>query len=490
MRIIKGRTAVSEAAADLLSDESNVSSSWCEEAAWPESTEEAAGYLGDCSARSLGVTVSGGLTGLVAGALPEGGAVMSASSLKSFQNMEDGTLRVGAGVTLDELREYLDANLPGRFYPPDPTETTASIGGTVATDASGSDSLLYGSTRRWVEGLELLLPGDRILRLDRGEYVFSQGMLSHPLLGRVMLPPILRGLPEKNAAGYRIEPNMDLVDLLTGSEGTLGAVTSVRIKLARSPEELVDLAVFPEDLDSFWNLFESLRTCELRVRALEMMDPNSLDLLRSRPPEEVQPPPSRARAALFVRLESRPGEDLDDVLLGLDELLRASGVDLDDTWGGFTPEERSRLRDFRHSLPETVNTILSETRRTYPSVHKLGSDSAVPPSRLREYYDWIRGLLDEKGLDFLVFGHSGQGHLHANVLPRNDEQLKIGEGAMREIAERAVKMGGTVSAEHGLGRLKAGYISLMYSEEELRGMRTLRRTFDPDGVLAPAVTWP
>lgn len=491
MRVIKGREAVSETAADLLSDESNVSGSWCEEAAWPERLDEAVRYLSDCQARSLKVTLSGGLTGLVAGALPEGGAIMSTSSLKTIEPSENGTLRVGAGVTLDELDGYLRNNMPDRFYPPDPTETTATIGGTVATDASGSDSYLYGSTRKWVEGLEMALPGGRILDLDRGEYSFSDdGSLSHPILGGLALPRMHSSLPHKNAAGYHMEPQMDLVDLLVGSEGTLGAVTSVRLRLAESPRNLMDLAVFAPDDRTFWELFDSFRSCPLRVRALEMMGPAALDLLRKRPPEDAKPPPPNAEAALFVRIESRQGEDLDDVLVELDGLLRVCRVDLEDTWGGTTAGERRRLIDFRHALPETVNTIVSETRRSYPSVHKLGSDSAVPPDRLREYYQAIRNLLRDGGFEFLVFGHAGQGHLHANILPRDQRQLESGERAMEAVAKMAVEMGGTVSAEHGLGRLKAGYLSLMLSPDELEGMRAVRRAIDPDGVLAPMVSWP
>jgi D-lactate dehydrogenase (cytochrome) len=147
------------------------------------------------------------------------------------------------------------------------------------------------------------------------------------------------------------------------------------------------------------------------------------------------------------------------------------------------------MLDLRHSLPETVNELVSAARRNAPAIHKLGSDSAVDPGRVRELYRRTREILEEMDLPHLVFGHVGQGHLHANVIPEDDRQLKAGEEAMRRIAKTAAGMGGTVSAEHGLGRLKADFLRYMRTPQEIEGMRAIRRSFDPDGLLCPAITW-
>ncbi len=487
MRLLRGREEVESLAADLLGDESSLLGAWCEEAAWPETPGEAASYMAEATARKMPLTVSGGLTGIAAGALPEGGAVVSSGALRWIRDAGDGTLEVGAGTTLEDIAGYLEDEGGGLFYPPDPTEMTASLGGTVATDASGSDSLMYGSTRRWVRSLSLVLPGGRPVELRRGEYRFApDGRCFHPDIGELRLPELERPQPPKNAAGYHVRPGMDLIDLFIGSEGTLALVVGAGLELAEVPAHVLDLAVFPGDADTLWELYRSL--CEagdrLGLRALELMDDRCLDFMRGHP-GDVPPPPEGARGALLTRHEAADEEGLDRLLLSVEELLSRHGMSAEDAWGGFEPVERRKLRDLRHSLPESVNHRIAEAARECPGIHKLGSDGAVPPRLLPEYYSRVRTVLEERELPFVVFGHAGQGHLHANAIPGSERELDSAEEAMREIARISVEMGGTVSAEHGLGRLKADYLGIMYSGEEIRGMTRLRAAVDPDRLLAP-----
>jgi len=172
----------------------------------------------------------------------------------------------------------------------------------------------------------------------------------------------------------------------------------------------------------------------------------------------------------------------------VEERLERSGIDPDSVWGGFEPSERRKIRDLRHALPESVNREVTCARLSCPGIDKLGSDGAVPPGCLDSYFHRVRSILDGRGLRSLVFGHAGQGHLHANVIPGDMEDLVRGEEAMREVAALSVEMGGTISAEHGLGRLKAGFLPLMYSPEELQGMDAIRHVIDPHRLLMPALT--
>lgn len=488
MRSVRGRKRIEELCADILQDESNIPGAWCELAGWPETAEEAAEFMREAADGGLQLTVSGGLTGVAGGALPPGGAVLSASSLKVMEMMENGNVRVGAGVTLEELREYLAVHAPEHFYPPDPTEETASAGGTISTDASGGGSFLYGSTRRWVESASVVLPGGSTVVLRRGGHRFSERVCTHPRIGRMELPVLRSPQPEKNAAGYHIRPDMDLLDLFIGSEGTLGVVTEAELKLAPRPRFLMDLAVFPESSSSFWDLYRSLLDPGpgLRIRALEMMDSRCVAFLRQHP-GELPPPPGNAEFVLLLTAEAGDDDEMEDALVSLDGLLVQSGVDPDTAWGGFEPAERRRMKELRHSLPESVNNRISRLRPEFPEIHKFGSDGAVEPRRLREYYETCADILERRELPYLIFGHAGQGHLHANALPERPGALTGAEEAMREIAAAAVEMGGTISAEHGLGRLKLPYMPLMYSSEEIEGMKRIRRTVDPEGFLAPAI---
>lgn len=488
MRSVRGRNRIEELCADILQDESNIPGAWCELAGWPETLEEAEDFVGEAARCGLPLTVSGGLTGVAGGALPRGGAVLSASLMKGMEMMENGNVRVGAGVTLEELREYLAVRAPGRFYPPDPTEETACAGGTIATDASGGGSFLYGSTRHWVDSASVVLPGGKTVVLRRGAHRFSDRVCTHPLIGRIELPALRMVQPVKNAAGYHISPDMDLLDLFIGSEGTLGVVAEAELKLAPRPRFLMDLAVFPKSSPSFWDLYHSLLDTGpgLRLRALEMMDRRCVRFLRDHP-GELPPPPEKAEFVLLLTAEAGGDDEMEETLVSLDDLLANCGIDPDTAWGGFEPAERRKMKELRHSLPESVNNRISRLRSEFPEIHKFGSDGAVEPRRLREYYENCVEILERKQLPFLIFGHAGQGHLHANAVPENPGALADAEEAMREIAAAAVEMGGTISAEHGLGRLKLPYLSLMYSPEEIEGMNRIRRTIDPEGVLAPAI---
>lgn len=485
MRSITGKGNIEDSCANILTDESNLAGAWCDKAVWPETAEEVQIFVQNSAKEGVPITVSGGLTGIAGGALPEGGAVVSTSCMKKMQYDDNGLIRAEAGVTIEELHRFVSSTAGEFFYPLDPTEETASIGGTIATDASGADSFLYGSTREWIRKLELVLPSGKLLEIERDQYRFEGLTCRHPDIGTLILPKLSRKQPPKNAAGYFMHPDMDLIDLFIGSESTLGLITRAWLKLAPVPSFLFDLTVFPEDFASFWDLFENLFTAgdSLRIRAIEMMDDHCIDFIRAHP-GDFPLPPENAHCALLLRVEAHNDAHLDEALIKMDDLLERSNINSETAWGGFEPSEQKKIRDFRHALPESVNHVISEARRECPSIHKLGSDGAVEPSKLREYYFRTRSILEDKDLPFVIFGHAGQGHIHANALPHNLEELALAEKAMHEIAAAAVEMGGTVSAEHGLGKLKINLLRTMYTDREIDGMETIRRTVDPECLFA------
>lgn len=479
-----------EEACDLLRDESNLQGAWCEEASWPATPGEASAFVSSCARRGLGVTVSGGRTGIVGGALPDGGAVLSTSELTHIGSVDGGCVEAEAGVTLESLRRYLASCAPELFFPPDPTEATASLGGMAATDASGSDSLMYGSTRGWIDRIGLVLPDGSPMELNRGEYSFGEsGTCTHPALGTLRLKAAPdRPLP-KDAAGYALREGMDLVDLFLGSEGTLGLVTTIGLRLAERPAAVIDAVLFHPDPTGLWPLVDAVRSFGPALRALEIMDGSCLDLIVRDPlPEAVLPPPAAA-CAVMVRLEARSGADIDPLLETLERIATGSGIPGEMVWAGEGEAWDSRMRGFRHALPETVNREISRLRASVPGIHKFGSDSAVPPERTGEFYARMRGILEREGLRNVIFGHAGQGHLHANVLPGSEKEMESAERCMEEIARTAVAMGGTVSAEHGLGRLKGHLLGIMHPPEVIASMVALRRAVDPDGIFARAIGW-
>ena len=471
MKTLKGTHFIQKEHPELLKDESSLSGGNCQYAAWPVDSNEAADFIRECSEDRVQLTVSGARTGIAGGAVPMGGAVLSTERLLGIHETENRSrIRVMCGETLDSVEEYCRLNKPGYFYPPDPTETTASIGGTIATDASGSSSYMYGSTRKWIDGIEVILPRGKLLEIRRGDHRFTHGRLMHPELGLLVLPALSKPQPPKNAAGLYIRPDMDLIDLFIGSEGELGLISSAELILARKPHAVATLAIFCEE-EQFWDLRSDLTNTTLPVRELEAMVPPCLEFLAGNTHQTDHPP---GDWVIITSIEAYSEDDLDQVLETLSVMLEERGISPDNTWGGFDENERKKLKEFRHLLPETINRLISGLSMKNHSIHKISSDTAVSPAELREYHNYMSKVLKETQVEHVVFGHCGQGHLHANLIPENRKELEASEKAVELLAKRAVLLGGTVSAEHGTGRLKKHFLKLMYSQNELEETELLK----------------
>ena len=423
----------------------------------PHGEADVIAFLRSASNAATPVTIAGAGTGVTGGRVPLSGALLSLEKLNRLE-IHAGLAVAGPGVLLADL--HVAAAAAGQFYPPDPTETSASIGGTIATNASGSRSFRYGDTRRHVLRLRVVLMDGRVLDVRRGDAV------DFPV------PAIPIPHTTKHTAGYRLSPGMDWIDLFVGSEGTLGVVIEAELRLLPSPEEfLAGVVFFPDDAHAI-DAVEAWRT-EARTRMLEYFDRRSLDLLRTGFPEV---PPGAGAAILFE-------EENADVDLWHNRLLR-SGALIDDSWFATTAGDRERFRRFRHALPELVNAAV---RRN--GFMKLGSDYAVPIARNREMLDEYRRRL-EREFNYVIFGHIGDAHLHVNILPGSQEEFSRGQALMLEFARNAVAFGGTVSAEHGLGKRKAHLLELQYSRDQIAAMKQVKRRLDPQWLLGQGTLFP
>ncbi len=470
MKLARGTKFIEEEHPQLLRDESSLSGGNCQVAVWPEKAHEVTEFLKECFEDSVNITVSGARTGITGGAVPMGGAILSTELLKGITSTADqNIIRVLAGESLESITNYCNKEKPGLFYPPDPTETTASIGGTIATDASGAASYKFGSTRNWIDRLRIILPSGTDLTVKRGEHRFRKGKLNHPVLGTINLPQLDKSQPIKNAAGLYITPGMDLIDLFIGSEGKLGLVLEADLLLARKPYAVASFAVFCSE-DQFWDLRKDLMNSNLPLREMEVIADPSLTFLTENTGKTF---PEEGDWVLFTSIDIASEDELDVILETLEMLLEELNISPDNTWGGFDDMEVKRLKEFRHLLPETVNRIISGHALKNNKIHKISTDTAVHPEKLQKYYFKMKSILESTKIEHVVFGHSGQGHLHANLIPKNDFELEKAELAVELIAKEAVKLGGTVSAEHGTGKLKIPLLKLMYSAKELSDMELL-----------------
>jgi D-lactate dehydrogenase (cytochrome) len=452
----------------------------------PESEAEVAPFLAEAAARREPVTISGGGTGVAAGRIPRGGTLLACERLQTLGELQrtpgGGEITAGPGVNLEAIKAR--AVRSGLFYAPDPTERTSTLGGNIATNASGGQSFKYGATRRHVLGLSVALTTGETLGLRRGQVTASGDWLRLPLSsGRVMelhrpRLPVLN--VSKNAAGFYSAPNMDALDLFIGMEGVLGVITGATLALLPAPPGLFSLAFFFTAFQPAVDCAEIIRlsACGAAPRpgispaSLEFMDARALDLLRPQFPRI----PADARACLLVEQEYSGDEEA--ALAAWSGFLAQAGVPEALIWFAEDAAARERLRDFRHALPEAVNDIVR--RRKLP---KVGTDMAVPAEAFPRMLEFYQIGLAASGLEHLIFGHIGDCHLHVNVLPRDEGEYAHARQLYLGFACEAVRLGGTVSAEHGIGKLKHDFLKIMLGEEGLRELLRIKRAFDPALIL-------
>ncbi|GJL78261.1 MAG: FAD-linked oxidase [Nitrospinaceae bacterium] len=456
--------------APYLKDASNYSGGCADEVIIPETTEELIRFLKN---DDRPVTVAGAGTGLTASRIPKEGVIVSLEKFNIIGDIEDSAIDVGPAVTLKDLQDHLAST--AFFYPPNPTETWASIGGTTATNASGSRSYKLGVTRDYVLEADIVLANGKTVTLKRGQSISKPLVLEDRT--EIHFPKTNYRSPQfKNAAGYYVQPGMDWLDLFIGSDGTLGLFTRIRLKLLPRPEEFVSGVLFFDSEEACWELVETIRSlkeCSISPCALEYFDSRSLKKLKPGHPNI----PDGARSALFFEQDVLKKQNYDFVLEAWFEFLEKHNVALDDSWFAQNEKDRQKFHDFRHDIPVLINEENSRLGRV-----KIGTDMAVADAHFMEMMHFYRRELSESGLEFVMFGHLGDNHLHINLLP-GPEELERAKSTYDRLVDQILEWKGTVSAEHGVGKLKKAYFAKMVGPDVLKELRTIKAALDPEGRL-------
>ena len=466
------------------------------------------------NSKGIKVTVRGMGTGVCGGAVPQGGDVLSMEHMSGVTGVgrddEGYFLRVLPCTTIQEINDLLMsrsfdgledvtegavsalASEPVPYlYPVDPTEMGGSIGGNIATNASGPRTLRYGPTRDWVRGLRVVLPDGNYIAMTRGEHVADGRRISFPA-GRnyysFELPRYDSRTGVKNATGPVISEGMDLVDLFIGSEGVFGVVTEADIRLVPWYGTVSCILFLPSDADALAVIREMRSDDLVDPEFLEYMDHGSLDLLRGvmeADPALLPVPtlPADAGAAVFTDLADTG--DMDARFRRLGEILSRHGGSLDATWCGHEASDRSRMRSLRHAIPRSVFEYVASLKSEMPRIHKMGTDMSVPDDACDEMMSFYASELDAAGLEYVVFGHMGDNHPHVEIILRSMEDFERASEVYARFAAKAVELGGSPSAEHGIGKIKTGYIGLMYGEDAVADLRRIKSVLDPNGVLCP-----
>jgi D-lactate dehydrogenase (cytochrome) len=309
---------------------------------------------------------------------------------------------------------------------------------------------------------------------------------------RIVQIPSYESPHVKSASGYFCKEKMDLIDLFIGSEGTLGVITLIEVALAIAPEQIaMFLAFFPSEDDAvgFAVRIRSLNTsdADLTVHSIEYFDSNCLSLLGRMKQEGklkigIRLPAQESAVAILCEFSYH---DLQRAVQFLQQPLEEFRSSLDFAVSGTEEQGKEQLRELRHTVPEAINRIVAQRKMQIPGMHKIGTDTSVPDEKLGPMMESYSSLFKASNIEYYVFGHIAENHLHVNMLPKNQKELAGAERLAEELAKEAVGFGGTVSAEHGIGKMKRPLLKIMFSDAEINQMLTTKRALDPNLILCP-----
>lgn len=436
----------------------------------PRDADEVAATVAWCAEVGLPITARGGGTGMPGGNVGRG-LVLDLSALDRVQMRPDGRIEAGAGVvaaTADRV-----AREAGRHFPALPSSAPwCTFGGMVATDAAGARTFSYGPTHRWTEELEIVRADGHRETLRRSDAPSSQSPwieLREALRSfDLPRPPDVR----KNVSGYGVDrfvASGDPVDLVSGSEGTLAVVTGGVFRTEPLPEARGVAFVGVGDLDQLPELTD--RAEETGATACEYFGRRLLELGRLLDDPRVSGLDVRAGALLIeyagdlAHVESRLAE-----------------------WSGATvataPDAVEALWGLRHAASPAVARAAGYRR----SIQFI-EDAAVPRAALPGYLRGVQAALGRHGVDAVLFGHAGDGHLHINPLIdlQHPEWKSMVRRVMDEVVLLVAELGGTLSGEHGDGRVRAGALEQIWGEPHRRAFRAVKKALDPSDTLNPGV---
>lgn len=469
---------------NYLTDSSNLKG-FCEKVIIPETVDELTSCIKDCYESDIPYTISAGGTGLVGGRVPFEGVLVSTERINQIIefNPESQYVVAEAGVIRKDLDEFLENQ--GYFLPPNPTETSSYVGGNLACNSSGARTFKYGTIRDYALELDIVLPdGEKIfLKRDEKSLVTNNNfLLQLPNRKRIefKIPTIPKINASKNTAGYYLYDGMHLLDLFIGSEGSLGTIVSSKFKILPKPENVLGLIVFFDQLEKSLDFIAETRDMSKinqsnlpSARLIEFFDRNSLNLALQDYPEI----PTGACCAVWIEQEYEKNEEEKILTLWLEHIAKFS-IYKNETWVALNDSEHRRFAEFRHSIPTRVFELVAQTK--YP---KIGSDVAVNDCLFKKYFLNLVEQLDQNKLQYFIWGHFGNSHLHLNIVPRSEEENKLSHKIYDWHIMEALSLGGTYSAEHGTGKLKRKYLELMYGKDIVLKMKEIKLIFDPKNLL-------
>lgn len=450
---------IAEKHQEYLIDESKTKG-FAESISFPKTEAEIVAVVKQIQGAAGTITIQGGKTGIVAGAVPNGGHILNLSEMTACvdsQLLADGTGRITVqpGMNLLELNLEINRRFKKEkmIWPLQPTEETATVGGVVASGANGIHAYYYGEIKPYVEAVRLVKANGEVVSISRSEAETE-------------------------------------LDLMIGGEGIYGVISEVTLKLIPKPEEVWGISFFFTALNEISAFTEKLAELEAiegaYITAAEYIGREALDLIEARKANMTkikELPAVDERFAGLIYLELAGAEAM---IEGLAECLMEAamecGSDPDDAWAVIGEAEVEKMHVFRHAAAETANLSIEEARRTDERIKKLGTDMMLRGKSFDEVVTTYQEDLKAAGLQGSVFGHLLGNHLHVNILPKTYAEYESGRALIEQWSECICREQGKIVTEHGVGKLKAHLLDLAYPKEHQQRMKECKKKYDPQGL--------
>jgi D-lactate dehydrogenase (cytochrome) len=451
--------------AGYLTDASNIMGH-CEALCRPRTAVEAAEIVAHCQTNNIPLTITGARTSTTAAPVPFGGWLLSMEHFFRVHHIAHDSAKADAGIILGSFQSAIEET--GRFFPPDPTSRhDCTLGAAVACNASGARSFKYGPIRPWITGLTVILPTGELLTVTDTDPIppdWPVPQWTEPAV--------------KTAAGYC--PTTRLIDLFIGQEGTLGLIVDITVKLTDLPTDVISFFAFFPSRNHALDFLTVARSAvrddphgALSPRCIEYLDHHCLDIARDR----VEGIPSEAQAGLFLEQELWDKDEMAYLTVWWEALEDHTPL-ADHTIVAADPPTHQALLALRHAIPAGLNEQV--VRNGMP---KVGTDLAVPDDALAE----MMTAYESCPLPHALFGHIGDNHLHLNILPTTETELALARAFYDQLSQQAVALGGTVSAEHGIGKTKKRALVHMVGVPVIDAFKRLKTHLDPNGILGRGV---
>jgi D-lactate dehydrogenase (cytochrome) len=434
---------------EYLSDESKLKGN-AVSISFPKTSNDVLQVIEHCKNGNLSITIQGGRSGIVGSCVPNNNHIMSTENLNNISRIDDETLMVQCGVNLNDLSIYLEKECRGYFFPVDPTEKTATIGGIIASGSKGPNSYYYGCPSNYIKKMKVVLSDLSVKELTSED---------------------------------------DLFHKMFSSEGMFAFILEASIQLVKKPEHIWGITFFFKEVDDVCGFSQEVKTYESNSTAKivcgEFMDNKTIELINEYKDnmskiKAISPIPQGYKHLIYIELHSDEEDDLDELIEYLMTVAMTHNSDVEIAWAVSEESDLENMRNYRHAGAECVNIAIEKMKNKIPGIIKNGLDIKTDEN----LYQIMERYMDIN-IDNVIFGHIFSSHLHLNFIPKNEMEYLQAKELNKELSLSAKEKGGCIITEHGVGKLKKNIFSLVAEEGEISNILRIKQDLDSENLFDP-----